>query len=230
MKFFLLAILGIFILFFIFTVKMPTQFSTNFQQETKVASVISEPKPTINQQNTQNEVGSNSIRTATTQPSVQEKTESIKQPSIRSHQLGEAFSVQSDISDYNTFKWDITKTSLTKLDDYKVTNSLTPRTLTPKNGKFYIISFEGINRGNKAWYISISFADKMVLIDKNGKKYARNNSDAESAYLVYSHKYPTTDVANPDEATSVPILFDVPEQEYQLCDKDMKLFCIEGIK
>lgn len=145
------------------------------------------------------------------------------------YKLGEAFNIKSTESDYYKFNWDITKTSLIKLDNYNVTSSLTPRNLIPKNGKFYIVVFEGINKGNEKSYISVSFAHDMILVDENGKKYSRNNSEAESAYLVYSHEFPTTDVANPDESTSVPILFDVPEQKYKLCDEKIT-FCILGIE
>lgn len=177
--------------------------------------------------NTQNDNGN--VVNSRTATNSNENT-SVVSSELKTYQLGEAFSVKSGATDYSKYNWDITKTSLTKLDNFRVTKSLTPRTLTPQNGKFYIISIEAVNRYTEKAYPDVDFTDDLILVDSNGKKYSRNNSEAESSYTVYFDKYPKVAVANPDEKTSLPVLYDVPEQTYKLCDENQKIFCIEGIK
>lgn len=156
------------------------------------------------------------------------KQNSVTETSVKNYQLGQSFDLTGDFLN-KKYNWHITKSEVKKIDSHKETCGFTRNTFTSKNGKYYVVILEGENKASEEFDIDMTVVSNLILVSKDGKKYSQNDIDMEAPYRTCNFGIDSDD-ANPGSIAKSAAVFDVPEQEYKVCDKYMKSFCIEGIK
>lgn len=164
--------------------------------------------------------GSNTTQNSTNKTDTAEST-------TKTYQIGQPFSLSGDFLN-KKYDWLITKSEVKKLDKYTKTCGFTRDTFTSKYGKYYVVILEGENKANEEFNIDMTAVSNLILVSKDGKKYSQNDIDMEAPYRTCNFGIDSDD-ANPGSIAKSAAVFDVPEQEYKVCDTYMKNPCIEGI-
>jgi hypothetical protein len=163
----------------------------------------------------------------------QTANQSTETPPFKTYKLGESFSCEGDSfssSDSGKFSWNITNTELQKLDkivSYKKEN------IKPENGKFYLFIFEAKNVGKEKQDLYFSVTDDLILITADSVKYSKSEDSTiattiqDENYGIFQKSYYQEKEVNPGIQAKSYVIFDVPDQNYKLCQKDLDTFCID---
>jgi len=156
------------------------------------------------------------------------QTSQPKAETFKTYQMGQSFDYIGDFLN-KKYDWLITKSEFRKLDKYTPTCGYTRDTFTSKNGKYYVITIGGKNQGSEEFNMNLTVTINLILVSKDGKKYSQNDINMLASYNTCTLGI-NSDTANPGSSAAHVAVFDVPEQEYKVCDQYMKNVCIEGIK
>jgi len=180
--------------------------------------------------NAKNKAREASLNDALQTDTTNQSTNNSETP-FKTYQLGESFNItESNI--FDEYSWEITNSELNKLD-YVV--NYNKEKYNQQYGKFYLFIIEALNKGKEQKDIEYSITNDLILVTSDGTRYSQlDNFDVEYAiqnksYGIFTDYY-SQKKANPGNKAKSYIVFDVPEQDYKLCQKDLNTFCINAPK